>query len=949
MKIPILCGLTVLTLASYGQNCVPEASLSHTGLYAELEAWADRLFEIEGQSYDSNANGRSDIADALRLVCLLDQAEPDETIAMENETDGYLHLTQEPFTCLSLWVEDNPTLERFEIFEEQLFDLPAGVTPSPMPPIVLRGPIGQRTYALVVDPACARAASAAYTPDGRVYRSRAGGEGFVFHIPYGVIVRLGDPGISASLSTRSAYAGERFTSSVLLRQSMDGPVTASLRAGPEGMVLSEVNGSLTLDWDVPAGLYEPVEAVLDLLQDGSIYEARLRIEVTDLAPVGKIGRSSTHLPGDFDLAGAGIFIFSDDGDRAVDIRDLAVSYAPILRLSDEGLFGVDLTEIGVTEYDYVPRRAEIALEAELVNEAYYALIPDSPISTDPDFTTLATEAANRPTELLYLDYRVEGGYPNTYKTLRQNGHPVTYYVSVRHGRRGDLYLTYWFFYYYNDWTFDHEGDWEFVQIKFVETDTIGGDIFMRPASMACSTHYTGYRRPWSSVQTYIEPGTVLPLHPVLYVANGGHGTYLYSRNEYHHVHGSLSDDHAGDKNWIIQGRVRGAGGDRNGFADLLVEDVIVLSDSGAGGFPLDFRGHWGEKGGVFSTNYNSGPEGPKFRLGQWIWKQPWNWHRGRAYPTPLWGTETVKSGHGIRWKGARPSGEMTFESRDDCLTRLELPPLDEPDRFVVYLTTGDGALEKIDGHGIGQWPMGLGGRRFFDIDFCNDYPDATSVSAFLVYSPDSQTTATHASPGVSGYATIDHDPGTIGYLHGTAVHERHPGIVHLVGDEDNFGFGAGGVDCAFFDNSDLVIDLGIFDLELNGGDEVVGWEHDFREDPRFGDGFVADSVLVEIRETFSDNVGSLLYIDGVEVPFVDQPACQSGCNCSPVVRSFYFTGEDAAFANDGMIQIVFSEQGDDIALDFSRVTINGGEFERKPRAENSRSHPEPRSYSPRRD
>lgn len=46
----------------------------------------------------------------------------------------------------------------------------------------------------------------------------------------------------------------------------------------------------------------------------------------------------------------------------------------------------------------------------------------------------------------------------------------------------------------------------------------------------------------------------------------------------------------------------------------------------------------------------------------------------------------------------------------------------------------------------------------------------------------------------------------------------------LVGDKDNFGFGSGVVPCDYFNNSEAE-DVGVFDRELSGGDEVEVWHH----------------------------------------------------------------------------------------------------------------------------
>lgn len=147
-------------------------------------------------------------------------------------------------------------------------------------------------------------------------------------------------------------------------------------------------------------------------------------------------------------------------------------------------------------------------------------------------------------------------------------------------------------------------------------------------------------------------------------------------------------------------------------------------------------------------------------------------------------------------------------------------------------------------------------------------------------------------------------------------------IVDLAGDDDNFGFGAGRpVDCGSF-NLSGANDLGVFDREAVGLSEVRSWAHDFHTQvtlavcPRF----TASDVLVEVPEVFSNGTGSTIEIDGITQPFASAPFQVCGV---PTIRTFHFTGDAAAFANDGIVPIIFKENGDDIALDYSRLTVVG--------------------------
>ncbi|HEX9694737.1 MAG TPA: hypothetical protein VGB64_00320 [Actinomycetota bacterium] len=139
-------------------------------------------------------------------------------------------------------------------------------------------------------------------------------------------------------------------------------------------------------------------------------------------------------------------------------------------------------------------------------------------------------------------------------------------------------------------------------------------------------------------------------------------------------------------------------------------------------------------------------------------------------------------------------------------------------------------------------------------------------------------------------------------------------LVNLAGDIDDFGYGLGNpIPCVFFDNSGPG-DLGVFDRELTSGDEVEAWTHTLG----LPAGATVSSVFIEIREIFSDFDASSLTVDGTTMPFVVNGPSFCG---PPVVQTFEFTGGAAAFANDGIIDLVFNENGDDIGLDWSRVTV----------------------------
>lgn len=146
-------------------------------------------------------------------------------------------------------------------------------------------------------------------------------------------------------------------------------------------------------------------------------------------------------------------------------------------------------------------------------------------------------------------------------------------------------------------------------------------------------------------------------------------------------------------------------------------------------------------------------------------------------------------------------------------------------------------------------------------------------------------------------------------------------IVELVGDADDFGHGGSGPIPVEFYNKSGPGDLGVFDLVLAAGDEVRSWTHDFTDDPAFGPGFSASSVLLEIPENFLNSIAPTIEIDGRVLRFFTGGSLVSDGVAD--VQSFLFLGAAAAFADDGVVNVTFRENGDDVALDYSRLTVEG--------------------------
>jgi hypothetical protein len=93
---------------------------------------------------------------------------------------------------------------------------------------------------------------------------------------------------------------------------------------------------------------------------------------------------------------------------------------------------------------------------------------------------------------------------------------------ARRDKAGQLWLQYWFFYYYDDFQLagpllsagDHEGDWEMIEIRVADDGT--------PQQAVYSQHKVAEAHDWSFVQTVpADPDT-----PLVYVARGSHANYF---------------------------------------------------------------------------------------------------------------------------------------------------------------------------------------------------------------------------------------------------------------------------------------------------------------------------------------------------------------------------------------------------------------------------------------
>jgi hypothetical protein len=99
--------------------------------------------------------------------------------------------------------------------------------------------------------------------------------------------------------------------------------------------------------------------------------------------------------------------------------------------------------------------------------------------------------------------------------------PTTTYAHMfRHPNQTEWVIQYWFFYPFNDWIANHEGDWEHINVIISsnnpETAVVDSVVYyFHERYKICNTVQT--ENPGGQFECYIEDGT----HPVIFV--GGHG------------------------------------------------------------------------------------------------------------------------------------------------------------------------------------------------------------------------------------------------------------------------------------------------------------------------------------------------------------------------------------------------------------------------------------------
>jgi hypothetical protein len=148
-----------------------------------------------------------------------------------------------------------------------------------------------------------------------------------------------------------------------------------------------------------------------------------------------------------------------------------------------------------------------------------------------------------------------------------------------------LWLQYWLYYFFNDYSMAggfglHEGDWELVQLRMREDHDEG------PDAAIYAQHKHAERREWKDVETVEGAG----VRPVVYVACGSHASYFQQGRH-----------RAGVLWWDV------SDGERGSPPDARVE---VLDDRDLPGW-IEWPGVWGGTRARFPPAEQPSPPGPR--------------------------------------------------------------------------------------------------------------------------------------------------------------------------------------------------------------------------------------------------------------------------------------------------------------------------------------------------
>ena len=272
---------------------------------------------------------------------------------------------------------------------------------------------------------------------------------------------------------------------------------------------------------------------------------------------------------------------------------LARAYAPVVKLKEQAQACDSGEPYEPIDVQLLMDNDEVALRGPWDTTNIVAVAPTA-------------ERLSRGLPGYHLDFPGDALRPGcTYEEFSKRlaaGTPSTAYARVvtQPGVPGKLALQYWFFYVFNDWNNNHEGDWEMIQLNF-DADTPAQALARGPTETGYSQHSSAERAAWGDPKLEIVGGT----HPVVYPAAGSHANFY------------------GSKLYLMRSQAEGMGcDDTRGPSRVLSPRVATVPTARRDYLPeypwLGFDGRWGEQqSGVFN-----GPTGPNDKT---QWTEPFTW------------------------------------------------------------------------------------------------------------------------------------------------------------------------------------------------------------------------------------------------------------------------------------------------------------------------------------
>lgn len=271
-------------------------------------------------------------------------------------------------------------------------------------------------------------------------------------------------------------------------------------------------------------------------------------------------------------------------------QELAERYAPIMHYHADELYRPIAVDFALAHGDLVHYLATFQVRDQAAPLTVQDLLKPEFNRTDRWIDLPGDESDGDDDEARATAYRNLGG-----PSLSPLAYARIYCPPTPHPKYSAA-IQYWFFYYDNPWYLNrHEGDWEMVQVML--------DHDQNPIAMGFSTHFTGVKRPWATIN---KQNT----HPLVYVAEGGHGSYSFPARY------SASDPTQLEAWWTIG--VDDATTAMTPGTPIAVQMIPERPDRQSW---LYFNGHWGSSEDIL----NDAPLGPRGRIAKHLDGDPSLW------------------------------------------------------------------------------------------------------------------------------------------------------------------------------------------------------------------------------------------------------------------------------------------------------------------------------------